>query len=78
MITSIEMDSPAMAAGIQSGDIINEFNGEDVASFAGLVSKLLQTSDGDEIEITLNRQQGEEYSVMKVTVTLGTQPGAPE
>ena len=78
VITSIEMDSPAMAAGIQSGDIINEFNGEDVASFAGLVSKLLQTSDGDEIEITLNRQQGEEYSVMKVTVTLGTQPGAPE
>ncbi|MBR1439777.1 MAG: serine protease [Lachnospiraceae bacterium] len=77
VITSIEVDSPAMAAGIQSGDIISTFNGEDVASFAGLVSKLNQTSVGDEIEMTINRQQGEEYTQMTVTATLRAQNGAP-
>ncbi len=77
VITSIEVDSPAMAAGIQSGDIISSFNGEDVASFAGLVSKLNQTSVGDEIEMTINRQQGEEYTQMTVTATLRAQNGAP-
>ena len=40
------MDSPAMAAGLQSGDVITEIDGEAVISVDGYQTKLLSLTPG--------------------------------
>lgn len=74
-ISSIEMSSPAMLAGIQSGDIITGFGDVSITSYSELIKNLVSANSGDEIEITLVRQgQGDNYQEMTVTVTLADQP----
>ncbi|MCR5717210.1 MAG: S1C family serine protease [Lachnospiraceae bacterium] len=74
-IASIEMSSPAMRAGIQSGDIITEFNGNVITSYSELIKQLVAVNSGDEVEVTLVRQgQGDTYQEMTVTVELSAQP----
>ncbi len=45
------MDSPALAAGLQSGDVITEMGGEAVYTVDSYESKLLALEPGDEVEI---------------------------
>ncbi len=70
-ITEIEMDSPAMEAGIQSGDVIVEMRGKGIHTYSDLVNAVMEGQPNEMMAITLMRQGPEEYVRMEVNVTLG-------
>lgn len=74
-VTGIDMDSPAMQAGLQSGDIITKVGEEDIVSYAEFVNILMKAQVGQNLKLTVARQnQGKgEYQEMTVTVTLKEQ-----
>ncbi len=67
----IKMDSPALAAGLQSGDVITEMDGEAVYTVDSYESKLLALKPGDEVEIVVQRQGAEKYEEITCTVQVG-------
>ena len=69
-ITTTEMNSPAMMAGIQSGDIITAINGAEIASYEQLISKLGQCQPEDVITVTVSRQAPNNYVELEIEVTL--------
>ncbi|MCM1175763.1 MAG: S1C family serine protease [Blautia sp.] len=69
-IKEIEMDSPAMTAGIQSGDVIVKMNNTEIVSYSELLNELYNSSPEDIVTITLMRQGIDSFQEMKVTVTL--------
>jgi C-terminal processing protease CtpA/Prc len=54
-VQSVQPDSAAAAAGIREGDIIRQFNGEQVASFEDLRSKIAKHGAGDEVTLEIVR-----------------------
>lgn len=66
-IKEIEMDSPAMLAGIQSGDVIIQVNETSITAYHELLNVLYNASPEDTIDVVLVRQGHE----IKVTATLG-------
>lgn len=66
-IRGIEMDSPAMAAGIQSGDVVIQINETPVTTYNDLLTVLYNANPEDLLTFTLMRQGRE----MNATVTLG-------
>lgn len=66
-IKEIEMDSPAMNAGIQSGDVIIQVNDTPITAYHELLNVLYNASPDDVITVVLMRQGHE----MNVDVTLG-------
>lgn len=67
-IKGIEMDSPAMAAGIQSGDVVVQINETPVNTYNDLLTVLYNANPEDTLTFMLMRQGRE----MNATVTLGT------
>ena len=67
-IKEVEMDSPAMAAGIQNGDVIIRANETPITSYNRLLDVLYDSEPEDTVEFVLMRQGRE----MNATVTLGT------
>lgn len=70
-IKNIDMDSPAMEAGIRSGDVIVRLQDEEVLSYSDFVSKLLVKEPEEIVTVGLMRQAPEGYTEIEVTVTLG-------
>ena len=70
-IKEVKMDSPALAAGLQSGDVITEMDGEAVYTVDSYESKLLALKPGDEVEIVVQRQGAEKYEEITCTVQVG-------
>ncbi len=73
-ITEIDMDSPAMDAGIQSGDVITLINETEVANYQDLVKALLSAQPESAISIRLMRQGPENYMEMETGAVLGKKP----
>ncbi len=69
-VTEIEMDSPAMTAGIQSGDVIVKIGTEEIASFGDYSRVLMTLLPDTEVTLTIMRQGGGEYQEMTVDVLL--------
>lgn len=69
-IKEIEMDSPAMTAGIQSGDVIVQIDDTEIATYSELLNELYNASPEDVVTITLMRQGIDSFQEMTVTVTL--------
>ncbi len=69
-ITQTELNSPAMMAGIQSGDIITNIAGTEIASYEQLVSRLAQCSPDDIITVTVLRQAPNDYVELELEITL--------
>ena len=67
-VKGIEMDSPAMEAGIQSGDVVIRINGTPIANYNGLLDVLYNSNPEDTLSFVLIRQGRE----MNATVILGT------
>lgn len=67
-IKEIEMDSPAMAAGIQSGDVITQVNEEPITTYGELLN-MLNNAEPEQVLTIMLARQGRE---MSVEVTLGT------
>ena len=70
-IREVAMDSPAMKAGLQSGDVITHINGEVVLTDGLFSEKISQLIPGTTCEISVKRQNGNEYYEVKCTVTIG-------
>lgn len=65
LVTSVEDDTPAKAAGLQAGDVITKVNGEAVRTSAEL-RRLLGRASGD-VTITLIRERREQTVTAKIT-----------
>lgn len=67
-IREIEIDSPAMEAGIQSGDVVTKVGNTEITTYNELLGILQSAQPGDVLTVTLTRQGHE----MSVDVTLGS------
>ena len=70
-LTEVQENSPAADAGLQKGDIITKFDGSSVTSMQDLKTQLAYYAAGEEVPVTIQRQNGSEYEEQKVTITLG-------
>ena len=70
-VKDVKMDSPAMLAGIQSGDVITQIDGTDVRSVSAYNSKLLTLSVGDTVKVTVMRKGNDGYSEITCQVEIG-------
>ena len=70
VIADLDPDGPAVAAGLEAGDIVIAIDGEDITSMADLAGRIQQRSPGEDVEVTVIRD-GEEVGV---TVPLGERP----
>ena len=68
-VTSIEMDSPAMQVGIQSGDIIVRIGETDITSYGEYISTLNKLTPETPVMVTVKRQVAEEYKEVEIEVT---------
>jgi putative serine protease PepD len=55
LIVEVSPDSPAAAAGLEAGDIIVEFEGQEISSAEALWQAIQSCQVGDEVEITYIR-----------------------
>ena len=69
-VLQIDMDSAAMHAGIQSGDVVTKIDGYEITSFTVFTEAVSMHSPGDEIALTIKRHSGEEYREMEISVVL--------
>ena len=67
-IRSIEIDSPAMEAGIQGGDVVIRVNETEITTYNDLLNIIQSSKPEDILSFTLMRQGHE----MSVSVTLGS------
>lgn len=70
-ITEIEMDSPAMQAGIQQGDILVQINDKNILSYKNYSITLMQYKVGEAVTVKVMRQVQNEYKEMEFNITLG-------
>lgn len=72
-VREVEADSPAMAAGIQSGDIITNMGENGVPSLASFHNQLMEQTEGSTVVLKGKRQgSGGEYVDMEFHVVIGT------
>ncbi len=70
-IKEVLTDSPAMYAGLQSGDVITKVNGEEVYTDEAYSTKIRMLIPGTTCEITVYRQSGDAYIEVKCEVVIG-------
>jgi serine protease Do len=64
--------SAAAEAGIQQGDIITEFDGQEVATMEELQELLEYQAAGSKVDMTINRANNGSYEEIQIEVTLGS------
>lgn len=69
-ITEVDMDAPAMNAGIQSGDVIVRIEDTEILGYQGMVEALLQLNPEQTVTVGLMRQGPDGYTEMEVNVEL--------
>lgn len=69
-VTEVEMDSPAMLAGIQAGDVVTAIDGNTVSSFSNYCTQLIRMEPGQNVELTVKRQSQDEYREMSFNIVL--------
>lgn len=69
-ITEIDMDSPAMEAGIQSGDVINYLDDQEISSYAEFINYLIDKDPEQTVTIGFYRQGPDGYTEMQLDVVL--------
>lgn len=67
-VTSIEMDSPAMQVGIQSGDVIVRIDETEIASYGEYINVLNKLTPEIPVVVTVKRQVAEEYKEVEIEV----------
>lgn len=69
-VDQVEGDSPAMEAGIQTGDVITAFDKEDVRTMQRFYTELQKCQKEQKVKITIMRKGADDYGETQVTVTL--------
>lgn len=70
-VKEIEMDSPAMFAGIQRGDVIVEIAGNSIENFNNYAAALLRLDAGQTVTVIVQRSVQNSYREMEIELTLG-------
>ncbi len=70
-IKSVELDSPAMAAGLQEADVITAINGEEIINVVQYYQNIYERQPEDVVTISIKRQNGEGYVDLECDVTVG-------
>lgn len=70
-VREIEMDSPAMLAGIQRGDVIVEIAGNSIENFNNYAAALLRLDAGQTVTVIVQRSVQNSYREMEIELTLG-------
>lgn len=70
-VKDVVMDSPAMLAGIQQGDVIVAMGEESVLNFSEYSNLLMGLEAGQTVELTVMRQVQDEYKEMSFNIVLG-------
>ncbi len=70
-VREVEMDSPAMQAGVQSGDVVIGVNGQSVAKMSDYSNYLLKLNPEDTVTIQIMRQSQGEYKEITFEITVG-------
>ena len=70
-IKQVTLGSPAMDAGLQNGDVITEFAGQEVTSMDEFETKLLALKPESKVNITVKRQNGQSYKKNTCKIVLG-------
>lgn len=70
-VTSIEMGSPAMNAGIQSGDVIVQFGESPIMSMSDLTKALYKVEPESTVNLVIERRGQDEYREMEISLDLG-------
>lgn len=69
-ITEVEMDSPAMMAGIKQGDVIIALGERPISSFADYANALIQMNAGGSVKIRVLRQSQNEYKEVEFDIEI--------
>ncbi len=69
-VTEVEMDSPAMLAGIQPGDVLTEMDNVAIERISNFSSKLMQHTPGDTVNLVIMRQSQNEYREIDFHIVL--------
>ena len=67
-IKEVKMNSPAMDAGLQSGDVITEMDGVAILDEASYERRMLQVKPGDKVRVIIKRQSAEGYVAIRCDV----------
>ncbi|MCM1193498.1 MAG: PDZ domain-containing protein [Butyrivibrio sp.] len=70
-VTKVDMESPAMLAGIQQGDVIVAVGDREVTGFNDYTGALMLYEPGQTVDITIMRQSQEEYKEMNFSIEVG-------
>lgn len=70
-VTQVEGDSPAMAAGIQNGDVIQAVNGEEVTGIKSFERALLKCTLGESVKVQGMRRGSDEYVEAEFSLNVG-------
>lgn len=71
-VKEVVIDSPAMEAGIQNGDVIVKLGTTEISSFESFKDAMLKCQPGDLMMVTVLRQGRLEYTEVSYEITLGT------
>lgn len=71
-VKEVVIDSPAMNAGIQSGDVIVKMGTSEIDSFGSFKEAMLKCQPGDLLMVTVMRQGITNYSEISYEITLDT------
>lgn len=71
-VQEVQADSPAMSAGIQSGDVIVGIGDEKTATISAFHSQLLKRKVGSSVELKAKRKGNEGYVDVDYDVTIGS------
>lgn len=77
-VKKTDMDSPAMKAGIQSGDILVSLDGNEIKGYQDYINAIGKLTTEEEIPITVMRQTAEGYTEIELSLTPGIRSGNVE
>ena len=78
VVSSVIPDSPAEKAGLQAGDVIVSFDGNEISTMEGLQNRISHQKAGEKIAVTIKRKNGEKYEDKDLTVTMGKKSDMPQ
>lgn len=69
-VSEVALDSPAIEAGIQPGDILTSISGQPITNFKDVMAILLKCSNGQNIQVTCQRPDKAGYQELELMVNL--------
>lgn len=69
-VKTVSMNSPAMKAGIQSGDVVVAIDGKEISQFKDYINTIAEMESGNMIKLTIKRPSVNSYKEITVDITL--------